>query len=43
MYFRHIGYDIVYDDVVCYGIKAYIVAPTTGQHIGKTNIVPDID
>jgi len=42
MYFRHIGYDIVYDDVVCYDIVADVVVPRTGFHIGKTDIVPDI-
>ena len=42
MYFCLIGYDIVYDDVVSYDIVADLVAPTTVQHIGKTDIVPDI-
>ena len=42
MYFCHIGYDIVYDIVVCYDIVADVVVPRTGFHIGKTDIVPDI-
>ena len=42
MYFCHIGYDIVYDVVGCYDIVYDVVAPRTGFHIGKTDIVSDI-
>ncbi len=47
MYFRLIGYNIVYDVVVFYDIIAYIVAPTNRSKNSKKNdiasdIAPDI-
>ena len=35
-------YNIGYNIIATYDIVADIVAPRTGQHIGRTDIVPDI-